>query len=84
MKYGGKKDLVRLSIHPDQIVEGVFAVRAINGSIAVAHVLISLDPMETVPTIVSTPTLFQAPPAHWLVLGYGTVAADYIPQPKNE
>jgi hypothetical protein len=75
---------VSLSIHADQIVEGVFAVRGINGSLIVSHVLISLDPMKTVPTIISTPTLLQAPPAHWSVLGYSTVAANYIPQPKNE
>jgi hypothetical protein len=84
VNYGGKDDFVSLSIHPDQIVEGVFAVRGINGSLILSHVLISLDPTKTVPTIISTPTLLQAPPAHWSVLGYSTVAANYIPQPKNE
>ena len=84
VNYGGKDDFVGLSIHADQIVEGVFAVRGINGSLIVSHVLISLDPMKTVPIIISTPTLLQAPPAHWFVLGYSTVAANYIPEPKNE
>ena len=84
VNYGGKDDFVSLSIHTEQIVEGVFAVRGINGSLIVSHVLISLDPMKTVPKIVSTPTLLQGPPAHWSVLGYSTVAANYIPQPKSE
>lgn len=84
VNYGGKDDFVSLSIHADQIVEGVFAVRGINGSLIVSHVLISLDPMKTVPTIISTPTLLQAPPPHWSVLGYNAVAANYLPQPKNE
>jgi hypothetical protein len=84
VNHGGKDDFVSLSIHADQIVEGVFAVRDINGSLVVSHVLISLDAMKTVPTIISTPTLLQAPPPHWSVLGYNTVAANYLPQPKNE
>jgi hypothetical protein len=84
MNYGGKDDFVSLSIHADQIVEGIFAVRGINGSLIVSHVLISLDPMKSIPTIISTSTLLQAPPEHWSVLGYSTVAANYIPQPKNE
>ena len=84
VNYDGKDVLPRLSIRPDQIVEAVFAVRAVNGSLAVSHVLISLDPMKTVPTIISTPSLLEAPPALWSVFGYSTVAANYIPQPKNE
>ena len=65
----------------NEIVECIFAVRAVNGTTAVSHGLITIDSTTIPPKIKSDVSNVQ--PGIISVMGYGTVVQDYYPHPRT-
>lgn len=79
--HGGADALRRLANSSGEVVEGIFAVRAATGDIALSHTIISLDSMKSIATIKASPSILGPGIA---AMGNGSIVRNYVPRPKNE
>jgi len=78
---GGADALRHVASSYGNLIEGIFAVRGANGTVAVSHMLISLDSTIHGTTIKATPSILGPGIS---VMGEQRIVVDHFPQPKNE
>jgi hypothetical protein len=79
VRHGGENGITTYA--GNQIVECIFAVRAVDDTLAVSHALITVDSSTAPTTIKSADSILK--PVAIAAIGYGTVLQKYYPHPTT-